>query len=374
MIYLDNAATTQIDPEVLQLLNTCLQEFFGNPSSSHELGKDAAELLSLARTNIAQSLGISPVEVLFTASATESINIIVNSLASENRPFIFCPSEHPAVIQSINLFVPLERQHEISIGSDGRPDFLHIQELLKKYPQAALCLMDAHNESGLINDIDLAYSLIQQNDGLLLCDTTQSIVKFRSDLNELKAYSVASAHKFHGPKGIGLLIVPESLSLKPLMGGGGQERGLRPGTENVAFAIAIAKAIETYDRDKMNCINNISAWRNIIVNHIKEWFPEVRIIGDGESAVLPHILTLAFPDTDYYRSIPDWLSECDIAISKGSACKSSNDHKSEFMQAIGLDNHFLLRISFGRFNTDADINELMNALLDFKNDKIQHPN
>lgn len=371
MIYLDNAATTPLDPEVLQLLTTCLQTFYGNPSSSHEAGTDAADLLSVARNSIAECLSINSEEVIFTASATEAINIVVHSLAEEKRHFIFSPAEHPAVLHSINLFVPKEKQHILDLKSDGLPDMDQIHEWLKSYPKAALALMEAHNETGLINDIRGIGKQIQEREGVLLCDTTQSIVKLRQDLKELNAYAVASAHKFHGPKGIGMLFLPESLSLKPLMGGGEQERGLRPGTENVAFAIAMAKAMEVYNKDREMVSINIDNWRNIIIKHLKEWFPDAAIIGEGHRDVLPHILSIAFPSTSVYQSIPPWLEECGIAVSMGSACHSGQNKISPLMLAMGLTNHFMLRISFGRFNTDADVNELMNALLDFYNDNLR---
>ncbi|MGZ3822327.1 MAG: cysteine desulfurase family protein, partial [Mucilaginibacter sp.] len=248
-IYLDNAATTPLEPAVFEAMTPYLIKHYGNPSSLHGAGRDAKNAMEGSRETIAGLLNAMPEEIIFTSGGTEADNIaIASSVACAGIDHVITtPFEHPAVLQTLRA---LTQKYKIGISflkhdNKGNLDFGHLEYLLRTNTRNLVSVMHANNEIGNINDIEHIGALCEKYQALFHSDTVQTIGHYRHDLSKLKAHFLAaSAHKFHGPKGVGFLYCRKGTRLSRLIHGGSQERGLRAGTENIPGIVGMTKALE----------------------------------------------------------------------------------------------------------------------------------
>mgnify|MGYP003606508649 CR=1 FL=1 len=368
-VYLDNASTTQINPEVIQVMVKVLSDDFGNPSSTHSLGRNAKSVLELSRKAIAKQLNCTSQEIIFSSCGTESNNWILRSAVKDLNVtrIITSKMEHHAVLHTVQA---LQKEFNIqvdyvSIKLDGSIDITSLVDLLSQEKKTLVSLMHVNNEIGTVLDIDLVGRICQQHNALFHSDTVQSIGKTKIDLQTLAIdFIVASAHKFHGPKGIGFAFVRKKSYLQPLFHGGEQEKGLRPGTEGVHQIAGMAKALELSCDNLEHDRKHILELRTYLISRLKIDFPDFKINGslDGFYTVLNILLPLS---KDKTAMILFHLDMKGIAVSRGSACQSGSISTSHVLtEIISAEDATKpsLRISFSHYNTKEDIDILMKAL------------
>ena len=367
-VYLDNAATTSIRQEVIDEMVKVMQAEYGNPSSTHSIGRSAKAIIETARKSIAKQLQCNAQEIIFTSTATEATNWILRSAVKDfgiNR-IITSKVEHHATLYSV-----LALQDEfgiqvdyVSVLHDGTLDYNHLTTLLSNDTTTLVSLMHVNNETGVINDVEKIGVMCHQNKALFHCDTVQSIGKTEINLHELPIdFVVASAHKFHGPKGVGFAYVRKSLVLQPMIFGGEQEKGWRAGTESVHQIAGMAKALEI-------SIEHLSAERVFITDlkaycfmQLQTAFPEVAING---SSTFYNILNVNLPiSPEKAAMILFNLDMKGIAVSRGSACQSGSTKPSHVLAEMLSEADLKkpsLRISFSHANTREDIDYLVETL------------
>lgn len=367
-IYLDNAATTALHPEVIEAILPFLTTHYANPSSSHGAGKKIKGAVEQARHVVASLIGASDDEIYFTAGATEGINLAITGAiqAYELSHAITSRIEHKAVLQTL-------RHHEkegdietsfVKLDERGNIDLYHLENLLRANPRTFIALMHGNNEIGNITDIQAIGILARRYDAIFLTDTTQTIGKLRVDVaNTGIDFLVGSAHKFHGPKGVGFVYIHQKHRIKPLVYGGGQERGQRGGTENVIGIIGLAKALELAYRDLDANQTKICKLKQYLVSKLAISGIE-GICYNGESksteTSVPNVLSVSFPCLST-GSIVKSLDQVGIAVSGGSACSGAG--ASHVIQALaceaGKEN---VRFSFSKFNTFDELDKVTDAI------------
>lgn len=373
MIYLDNAATTQVCSEAAAAALRLMTEAFGNPSSTHETGRKARDELKKARARIADSLGAQPEEIFFTSGGTEGDNWAIRSgchlMRHKGRHIISSSAEHDAIRKSLALMT--EKGWDVTLLSPGRDGAIHVEDVLNALREdtVMVSLMLVNNETGAITDIPSIAKALRaaRSQALLHTDAVQGYMKIPFTARSLGADMITiSAHKIHAPKGTGALYIRKGLQVPSLLVGGGQESGRRAGTENLpgicAFAAAVAAAKEDdgyHDR--------LVSLRKFAENALSEMLPEAQILCEGA----PHILSVSLPG---YRSevLLNYLDAQGICVSKGSACKKGA--RSHVLQAMSLPAEVIdgaIRVSFGRFTTDRDIQIFCQSLAEAR-DRLSH--
>lgn len=368
-VYLDNAATTAIRPEVVQEMVKVMSEDFGNPSSTHSFGRHSKSILELARKTIAKNLNAKAQEIIFTSGGTEGNNWILQSAISDLKieRIISSKIEHHAVLHVVEYFLEEKnvRVDFVNIKADGNIDVNHLVELLSENIPTLVSLMHVNNETGNVLDLQLIGRICKQHHAFFHSDTVQSIGKSVFDLQELPIDFVnASAHKFHGPKGIGFLFVRKGLIIKPMFLGGEQEKGLRAGTESIHNISGMAKALELSYQNLEAEKAYILSLKNYLLEQFELSFPGFKINGTKEGFY--NIINILLPFDEAKTSmILFHLDMKGIAVSRGSACQSGSIKPSHVLAEI-LDESDIkkpsLRISFSHYNTTDDIDYLIEAL------------
>ncbi len=367
MIYLDNNATTPIDPAVCEKMSWFLKEHFGNPSSLYPLGRDAKELITESRQIIADALGASRSEIIFTGSGTESDNFALRGIFDaypEKEELIISSIEHPAVIETANY---LEKKGKkviyLPVDKYGRVDLNALSQALT--PRTALVsIMHANNEIGTIQPISKISRIVKAQGTLLHTDAVQSFGKIPFTVNQLGVDLLSiSAHKLYGPKGVGALYVRKGTKIQPLIYGGHQERMMRSGTENTAGIVGFGEAVRILQkrRDKDN--KRIAKLADRLKQGIENSIPKV-IFNGPETDRIKSTLDFSFAGLEA-EAILLALATKDIYVSTGSACSEDSEEVSHVLNAIGLPPEITrstLRISLGRFNTDEDIDTVLGEL------------
>lgn len=368
-VYLDNASTTQIRQEVIAEMTKVLTEDYGNPSSTHSFGRNAKSVLELSRKVIAKYLNASAQEIIFTSCGTEANNWILRSAVKDLgvKRIITSKIEHHAVLHTVNA---LQKEFDIQVDyvavkPNGEIDITSLVDLLSQETKTLVSLMHVNNETGIVLDIDLVGRICKQHNVLFHSDMVQSIGKTQIDLQSVPIdFIVASAHKFHGPKGVGFAFVRKNSGLQPLFYGGEQEKGLRPGTEAVHQIAGMAKALE------ISCTNleiekqHISGLKSYLILKLGVEFPAYKINGnqDGFYTILNILLPFS---ADKTAMILFHLDMKRIAVSRGSACQSGSIKPSHVLAEM-LSYEDLkkpsLRISFSHYNTKEDIDLLIEGL------------
>lgn len=364
-IYLDNAATTPLREEVITEMIQVLQNDFGNPSSTHSFGRSSKTILETSRKSIAKLMGCAAQELIFTSNATEATNWILTSAVKDlkiNR-IITSKIEHHATLFAVKHL----KQHYnievdyVNILPSGVIDMTHLVNLLSKEAHTLVTLMQVNNEIGTVLDIEKTGRICHQHQALFHCDTVQSIGKTEFNLHELPVdFIVASAHKFHGPKGIGFAYVKKGIALQPLLFGGEQEKGLRAGTEAVHQVAGMAKALELSYQHLESERNYISELKKYCISQLETQFPEIKINGE---ASFYNILNILLPFSEEKTAMILFnLDMKGIAVSRGSACQSGSAKPSHVLAEILAEDDLKkpsLRISFSHNNTKEDIDALI---------------
>ncbi|MGV0967141.1 cysteine desulfurase family protein [Empedobacter falsenii] len=371
-VYLDNAATTAIRPEVVDEMAIVMKNVFGNPSSTHVFGREAKALIEMARKNIAQRLNVSPAEIYFTSCGTESNNTIIRSCVNDLdvTRIITSDMEHKCVQESIK---DLEYRGKvevirINIQKNGDIDYTQLEELVKDQSKKTLVsLMHANNEIGNLTDVKRISKLCQENNTLFHTDTVQTVGHYDLDFQDLGMdFASCSAHKIHGPKGAGFLYAKKASHLKALIAGGGQERGMRSGTENVYGIVGLSKAFDLAIDELETHVNHIKEIKQYTIDQLKAAIPDVSFNGlsDDLDKSLYALLSIKLPFHDALIGFE--LELAGIAVSQGSACSSGAAKVSLVMQTLyteeEIDQMTPLRVSFSYETTKEDIDILVGTL------------
>lgn len=370
-IYFDSAATTAIDKEVISIITETMESTYGNPSSSHQFGRNARALVEQSRKRIAKILNCSATEIVFTAGGSEADNLILfNAVKNLGIKRIITSSiEHHAILHTIKV---LENDFGVivdfvDLDENGEIDLAHLTLLLEDQTYKTLVsLMLVNNELGNILDIDKIVEICKKNNALFHSDTVQGIAHVPIDLQKYPIdFIAASAHKFHGPKGVGFAVFKKGFGISPLLHGGEQERGARAGTENIHSIIGMEKALsiatDHFDEHKMY-INDLKQY---FISKLKENFKDISFNGrsiDLEKSAF-HILNVRF-----HKDYPMLLFSLDlkgIAVSGGSACQSGSNKGSHVLNAILSEEESLktsVRFSFSKYNTKDEIDYVIDVL------------
>jgi cysteine desulfurase len=375
-VYFDNAATTQMRPEVIEKMTQVMKGVYGNPSSTHSFGRTAKSVIEQARKTVAGFLKVSPSEIIFTSGGTEADNLALNSAVRDLgvKKIITSKIEHHAVLHSIEQLkdcYDISVEH-VDLDECGNVDLKHLEELLKASEEKTLVsLMHVNNEVGNMLDIKKTGELCKEHNALFHCDTVQSVGHFELDLQEIPVdFTAAGAHKFHGPKGVGFAFVRKNSGLKPLIFGGEQERGHRAGTESVhniaGLEEALKLAYENLDEDKAH----VEGLKKHFIEKLEE-IPGAKLnanCGNLENSTYT-LINVCLPIPSEKASL--LLFQLDmkgIACSKGSACQSGSDKGSHVLSAILGEEDLKkpsLRFSFSHFNTKDEIDYTIGVLKDF---------
>ncbi|MFV5697961.1 cysteine desulfurase family protein [Flavobacterium sp. ZT3R17] len=368
-VYLDNASTTAIRPEVIQEMTKVMAEDYGNPSSTHSFGRNAKSILELSRKSIAKHLNGTAQEIIFTSCGTEANNWILRSAVKDLKVerIITSKIEHHAVLYTILV---LQSEYGIQVDyvavkPNGEIDITDLVELLSQEKKTLVSLMHVNNETGTVLDLDRIGVICQENSALFHSDTVQSVGKTAIDLQALPInFIVASAHKFHGPKGVGFAFIRKNSGLQPLFFGGEQEKGLRAGTEALHQIAGMAKALELSYSNLEAERKYISELKNYLITQLEIEFPAFVINGSVDGFY--NILNVLLPfSEDKTAMILFHLDMKGIAVSRGSACQSGSIKPSHVLAEM-LSNEDLkkpsLRISLSHYNSKKDIDLLIEAL------------
>jgi cysteine desulfurase len=369
-VYLDNAATTPMDPAVLDSMIPYYTGIFGNPSSTHTHGRIAKAAVESSRKKIAEILNVTPSSIYFNSGGTEGDNISIRGLIQtfDIKHVISTRIEHHAVLHTLEAYKKEQpvRISYLDLDERGNIDFDQLEELLKRNPNSLVSLMHANNEIGNLLDLARTGNLCREFGAYFHSDTVQSIGKYPFDLKTLPVHAiVASAHKFHGPKGIGFLYLNTSKKIRPLIYGGGQEREIRPGTENVAGIVGLAKAFELAYTDLEKKKEYIVELKIKMIQELKKYFPGISFNGTsdmlGES--LYTVLSVNLPPSEKQDMVLFKLDLNNISVSGGSACASGALKGSHVINEIRKGTEVMpLRFSFSRFNTPLEVDFVVQAL------------
>jgi cysteine desulfurase len=337
-IYLDNAASTPLLPEVLDIMCTVLKEEYGNPSSIHAHGRTSRTKIEEARKIIAKCLHVSIGEIFFTSCATEANNLIIKkAVESKNiKTIITSTMEHPCVA---NPIVEMQNRYGTNVvyipnDTSGNIDYDKLATEVAANTNVLVSIMHVNNEIGNINDINLISKICEENAALFHTDAVQGLGKIPLDLSKIKvSYLSASAHKFHGPKGAGFFYMNSDCIIEPLILGGAQERNMRAGTENIAGIYAMAKAFEIALNEREEKQTAILKIRNHFKKRLQNELEDIRFNGNQDQAVA-HILNVSFPDTEKADLLMFNLDINGISASSGSACSSGIPKDSMVMESI----------------------------------------
>jgi cysteine desulfurase len=367
-IYLDNAATTPLDKTVFEAMTPYLLQHFGNPSSHHHFGREARSAINCCRDTIAQLINAKPHEITFTSGGTEADNMAILSAVKANgiKNVITDKFEHHAVLHTLQ---GLQKNGEITLSyikhdCNGNLDLEHLEELLADSPRSLVSVMHANNEIGNLNDIEKIASICKKYNALFHTDTVQTIGHYSYDLQKLNVHFLtASAHKFHGPKGVGFLYCRDGVQLSPLICGGGQENRLRAGTENIAGIVGLTKALELAYTDLDEHREHITGLKTRLISHLIERLPGIAFNGNSDNIEksLYTVLSVSLPNTG--QNLLRYFDEQGIAVSGGSACSTGS--ASHVLSALGVDpGRDTIRFSFSKFNRSEEIDLVAEILAD----------
>ncbi|HNP24089.1 MAG TPA: cysteine desulfurase family protein [Panacibacter sp.] len=368
-IYLDNAATTALDPKVLEAMMPYLTTHFGNPSSIYSYGRETRLAVENARKTVAKLLNAHPAEIFFTSGGTEASNTAINASVNDLGcgHIITSPLEHHATLHTVEHLAKTGKVKlsYVRVLENGHIDMADLENLLATSTQKTLVtLMHANNEIGNITDINAVGELCKKYKAVFHCDTVQTVGHFPIDLRNTPVHFITGAgHKFHGPKGVGILYVNENIKINPFIHGGSQERNMRAGTENLYGIVGFAKALELatagFEEDR-RYINSIRLYMmDELLKHIKD----VSFNGDTLGNSLYTVLSVGFPKTEKSEMLLFSLDMNNICASGGSACTSGADAGSHVIRAINNDpNRVTVRFSFSKLNTKEEVDLVVNKL------------
>lgn len=362
-IYLDNAATTPLDPEVFEAMKPFLMEDFGNPSSTHGHGRKVRAAIEQARKKVAELLNCTPGEIIFTSGGTEADNaLLVSSVKTYGlKHAISTPIEHHAVTHTLDTLAQQGsvELHHVRLDAKGHVDLEDLERLLVQYPGALVSLMHANNEIGNLLPIEQVGELCKKYNAYFQSDTVQTMGHYRHDLKKLTVHGLtAAAHKFHGPKGVGFMYINKDKKIQAVMHGGAQERNMRGGTENVYGIIGLAKALEICYREMEEHQAYITGLKSYMIDKLRAELPGVRFHGDSDNLTksLYTVLNVSLPESDENEMVLFNLDLQGISASGGSACSSGATTGSHVLGALYPGSQRgAVRFSFSKYNTREEI-------------------
>ncbi|MCY2687269.1 cysteine desulfurase family protein [Salinimicrobium sp. TH3] len=376
-VYFDNAATTQIREEVVDRMAQVMREVYGNPSSTHAFGRSAKTLIEQARKTVAKTLNVAASEIIFTSGGTEADNLILNSAVRdlEVKRIITSKIEHHAVLYTLNKLHEVFGTEILYVNLDdcGRVDLQHLEELLQASEEKTLVsLMHVNNEVGNLLDIKKTGDLCKKYNALFHSDTVQSIGHYELDLSSIQVdFTAVSAHKFHGPKGVGFAYIRKNSGLQPLIFGGEQERGFRAGTEAVHNIVGLEEALKLAYENLEEEKEYVTSLKKYFIDLLKKEIPEAKFNGecdDFDNSTYT-LINVCLPMTQEKALM--LLFQLDlhgIACSKGSACQSGSNQGSHVLSAFLSEDDLKkpsLRFSFSRYNTKEEAEYVVTVLKEF---------
>lgn len=362
-IYLDNAATTPLDPEVIEVMVSIMKNTFGNPSSVHAVGRQARVVIEEARKKVASYINAAPAEIFFTAGGTEADNMVLQSAVQDLgiNHIITSPIEHHAVIETAEK---IEHQKNIKLSlvkldEFGSVDLKNLEELLSanQDKKTLVSLMHGNNEIGNILPLKKVVELCKKYGVLFHSDTVQTMGHYEFDVRALNIdFLTCSGHKFHGPKGIGFLFVNQNIQLKPIITGGGQERNMRAGTENIYGIAGLAKAMEIAYANLNEHQSYIQGLKTYMIAQLEQYVKGVSFNGNPKGESLYTVLNVNFPNSEMDEMLLFNFDIEGVCVSGGSACASGSNTGSHVLEAIKLDKSKpAIRFSFSKYNTKEEI-------------------
>jgi cysteine desulfurase len=368
-VYLDNAATTPIDKEVLKSVYEVMESNYGNPSSIHAHGREARTLIEKARKSVASLLRASPSEFFFTSGGTEADNMAIRCSIIDHgiKNVITSVIEHHAVLHSLQALEKsdLIKLNYVNTDAKGSVDYQHLEELLNINERSFVSLMQANNELGTLTDIERVGELCEKYNAIFHCDTVQSMGHYIHDLSKLKVhFLVCAAHKLHGPKGIGFLYINHKVKINPMIFGGSQERNMRGGTENVYGIVGLAKALEIAYAEMEEHQEYIQGLKSYMINQLRINIPGIEFNGETDpEKSLYTVLNVSFPEMDMAEMLLFSLDIAGISVSGGSACSSGTNIGSHVLNGIQANpNRPAVRFSFSKYNSKEEIDYVITKL------------
>ncbi|MCU0359959.1 MAG: cysteine desulfurase [Bacteroidia bacterium] len=376
-VYLDNAATTPLDKEVLNAMLPSLELDYGNPSSIHSFGRKTRSAIENSRKTIAKLLNVTPAEIFFTSGGTEADNMaIVRSIETHGiKHAISTEIEHHAVEHTLKI---LQDQGKVKVSwvkvdAKGNVDLGHLEELLRSNEKSLVSLMHANNELGTLLPVSAVGELCEKYGAIFHSDTVQTMGHYPIDLKAMKVhFATCAAHKFHGPKGVGFLYISNAIKIAPFIYGGSQERNMRGGTENVAGIVGLAKALELCYLHMDEHQKHIQSLKQHMKSSLEKNIPGIKF--NGETAAdksLYTVLNCSFPHHPDAEMLLFNLDIAGIAASGGSACSSGSNQGSHVLKGIGADmTRPSVRFSFSKYNTMEEIDFVVNKLTELFKIKV----
>jgi cysteine desulfurase len=370
-IYLDNAATTSLDPAVLEAMMPYLTTHFGNPSSIYSYGRESRMAIENARKTVAKLLNAHPAEIFFTSGGTESSNTAIRAAVRDLgcKHIISSSIEHHATTHTIEH---LHKNGEAALSyvkllPNGHIDLADLENLLiNSKVKCLVTLMHANNEIGNMIDINAVGEICKKYKAIFHSDTVQTVGHFPFDLRNTAVHFITGAgHKFHGPKGVGILYINENIKITPFVHGGSQERNMRAGTENLYGIVGFAKALEIASQEYEKESNYIKSLKLYMMEKLKSNINGIVFNGDPLGTSLYAVLSVSFPKTEKSEMILFNLDINNICASGGSACTSGADQGSHVIRAINNNpNQITVRFSFCKNNTTAEIDQVVEKLIE----------
>ena len=369
-VFLDNASTTPIAPEIIDMMSEMMKSHFANPSSIHSYGRESKIVVEGARKKIAELLNTSPGSIFFTSGGTEADNMAIKCAIHDHKitHAITSKISHHAVLFPLE---DLEKEGLIKLSyidtdKNGVISISHLKELLECNPRTFVSIMHANNEIGTIQDIKLIGNICKEYNAIFHSDTVQTMAHFPFDMQKLNVdFMAASAHKFHGPKGVGFVYISENIQIKPLIRGGGQERNMRAGTENIYGIAALAMAMEMAYDNLEEETDYIKGLKIYMMEKLQTELEDVQFYGkctDMDNSLYT-VLSCHFPETDIAEMLLFNLDIMGVACSGGSACASGGSKGSHVLtEIIPESKRPGIRFSFSKYNTKEDIDFTIDKL------------
>ena len=369
-VFLDNASTTPIAPEIIDMMSEMMKSHFANPSSVHSYGRESKIVVEGARKKIAELLNTSPGSIFFTSGGTEADNMAIKCAIHDHKitHAITSRLSHHAVLFPLE---DLEKEgliklSYVDIDKNGVISMSHLKELLSSNPRTFVSIMHANNEIGTIQDIKVIGDICKEHNAIFHSDTVQTMAHFPFDMQKLNVdFMAASAHKFHGPKGVGFVYISENIQIKPLLRGGGQERNMRAGTENVYGIAALAMAMEMAYENLEEETDYIKGLKIYMMEKLQTELEDVQFYGkctDMDNSLYT-VLSCHFPETDIAEMLLFNLDILGVACSGGSACASGGSKGSHVLTEIVPESKRPgIRFSFSKYNTKEDIDFTIDKL------------
>lgn len=372
-VYLDNAATTPMDKEVIEAIIPVMENGFGNPSSIHSFGRGTRAIIEKSRKQVAKYINANPSEIVFTGGGTEADNMVLRCAVQDSgvNHIITSATEHHAVIDTAEILDKNCANLKLSLVKHDEKGYVEIDSLIQlleenKDRKTLVSLMHANNEIGNRLPLKKVADICKQYGAIFHSDTVQTMCHYEFDVRELGIdFLTCSAHKFHGPKGVGFLYVNQDIQIKPIITGGAQERNVRAGTENIIGIVGLTKAMEVAYRDLEAHQKHVQGLKTYMIEQLEAIIPEVKFNGDPKGDSLYTVLNVQFPNSEMDEMLLYNFDIEGIAVSGGSACSSGSNVGSHVLRNIGCDmTKPSIRFSFSKYNTKEEIDYTISVIKD----------